>query len=214
MGNLELALDELPAAPAFVVIDTLSKFSAGMDENDNSEVAAFLGTLTAQIREAYACTVLLIAHSGHGDAKRPRGASALMCNPDVEYIVTRPDPLGMTVTVSRERFKDAPAMAPLAYEAQVIDLGRFDRYGEAVTSLALQSTDLIPSKPRVTGKAQQTLLRALSAVTDGPCVWTETELREIGRQAGLHRNSARNAVLGLRQLGYFEQTIGGSRLAH
>lgn len=214
LGALANALDELARPPAFVVIDTLSKFSAGMDENDNSEVAAFLGALGVEIREAFACTVLLVAHSGHGDVKRPRGASALMCNPDVEYIVDRPDPAGMVVTVSRERFKDAPAMAPLGYQARVVDLGRLDRYGEPVTSLALDSTDIIPCKPKVTGKAQQTLLRALTAITEGPGVWSETELREIGRKAGLHRNSARDAVLGLRQLGYFELTVAGSRLAH
>jgi hypothetical protein len=212
LGELVLALGCLEQSPAFVVIDTLSKFSAGMDENDNSEVAAFLAALTSEIREQFKCTVLLIAHSGHADAKRPRGASSLMANPDAEYIVERPDPKAMTVTVSRERFKDAPSMPALAYQAKVIDLGRLDRYGEAVTSLALDSTDLIPLRPKVTGKAQQTLLAALEATQQGSGVWTEADLREIGRKAGLHRNSARDAVLGLRQLGYFEATIGGVRL--
>jgi hypothetical protein len=104
-------------------------------------------------------------------------------------------------------------MPPLSYEAKVVDLGRIDKYGEPITSLALQSTDTIALRPQVSGKAQKTLLAALEAINVGPGVWSETELREIGRQAGLHRNSARDAVLGLRQLGYFESTIGGSRLA-
>lgn len=141
---LRVAIGELLTVPAFVVIDTFSKFSAGLDENDNSQVAAFLSGLSATLREELNCTVLLVAHSGHGDAKRPRGASTLMSNPDCEYIVNRPDPIGMTVTVTRERFKDAPSMPPLAYEAKVIDLGRIDRYGEPVTSIALVSTDAPP----------------------------------------------------------------------
>jgi hypothetical protein len=211
LGHLAQAMEELTRRPDFIVIDTLSKFSAGLDENDNGEVAAFLAALTAEIREEFSCTVLLVAHSGHGDAKRPRGASSLMCNPDVEYIVARPDPGGMVVTVSRERFKDAPTMSPLAYEAKVIDLGRLDRYGERVTSLALESTDAIPISRKALGKAQQTLLAALESQPEGG-VWTEPDLRKIGRDAGLHRNSARDAVLGLRQLGYFEMTIGGVRL--
>ena len=35
-----------------------------------------------------------------------------MANPDAEYIVDRPDPNGMTVTISRDRFKDGPALPP------------------------------------------------------------------------------------------------------
>lgn len=212
LGHLSMAIAQLVRRPAFVVIDTLSKFAAGLDENDNTEVAQFLSLLTAEIREEFGCTVLLVAHSGHGDAKRPRGASSLMANPDAEYIVSRPDPQAMVVTVTRERFKDSPALPALAYEAQIIDLGRVDRYGESVTSLALQSTDVVPAKPRAVGKAQQTLLAALSAHPPGS-VWTIPDIRKIGREAGLHRNSAISAELGLRQLGYFEPTVGGVRLS-
>lgn len=211
LGQLAEALSTLPAKPEFVIIDTLSKFAAGMDENDNSEVAALLATLTAEIRQAFRATVILIAHSGHGDAKRPRGASSLMANPDAEYIIERPDPKAMTVTVSRERFKDSPSLPPLAYQATVIDLGRLDRYGEPVTSLALESTDLIPASKKMLGKAQQTLLSALESQPPGS-VWTETEIRRIGIDAGLKKQSAISASLGLRQLGYFELTVGGCRL--
>jgi hypothetical protein len=89
------AVTALPWRPAAILIDTMSKFSAGVDENDNGEVAAFLSGLGADFRDALGCTVLLIVHTGHGDVRRPRGASALMCNPDAEYIVTRPDAQGM-----------------------------------------------------------------------------------------------------------------------
>jgi hypothetical protein len=211
MAELCAAIEELALPPQFIIIDTLSKFAAGLDENDNSEVAAFLGTLSTELRDEYSCTVLLVAHSGHADPRRPRGASALMCNPDVEYIVNRPDPAAMTVTVSRDRFKDAPSLPSLAYEAKVIDLGRLDSYGEAVTSLALQSTDFVPVSAKVRGKAQKTLLAALEAMPP-ESIWTEPELRKIGVTAGLAKSSAIYAVLGLRQLGYFEPAVGGSRL--
>lgn len=164
MGHLSEAIHALPheQRPVFIVIDTLSKFSAGLDENDNGQVAAFLAALTQELREEFKCTVLLVAHSGHGDAKRPRGASALMCNPDVEYIVTRPDAQSMTVSVSRERFKDTASLAPLGYEGRVIDLGRVDSYGDPVTSLALVTADAPPilsSKGR--GRNQERLVVAL-----------------------------------------------------
>jgi hypothetical protein len=133
LENLQLALGA-SGAPALVVIDTFSKFSAGIDENDNAEVAAYLSGLSRGIREQFKCTVLLVAHSGHKDTDRPRGASSLMANPDAEYIIARD---GMNVTVTRERFKDSPSLAPLAYEGRVIDLGRLDRRDRPVTSLAL-----------------------------------------------------------------------------
>lgn len=125
------------ANPYLIVVDTMSKYSAGLEENSNGEMALFLAGL-GSVRDEFDCTVLLVAHSGHGDAKRPRGAYALMGNPDAEYIVER---IGMTVTVTRERFKDTASLPPLAYEAKVIDLGRDDRRGRPVTSLALVRTE-------------------------------------------------------------------------
>lgn len=161
MEALREAFEALPEKPAAVAVDTFSKFAAGIDENDNSEVATYLSALSESIREAFTATVLLIAHSGHGDAKRPRGASSLMANPDAEYIVERPNPAAMTVTVSRERFKDGAALPPLAYEAKVVDLGRDDSYGEPVTSLALISADGPPPPAKGRGKNQELVLVAL-----------------------------------------------------
>ena len=41
------------------MVDTFSKFSAGLDENDNTKVAAYLAMLAEYIRDAFHCTVLL-----------------------------------------------------------------------------------------------------------------------------------------------------------
>jgi hypothetical protein len=166
MEGLREAFEGLPEKPAVVVVDTFSKFSAGLDENDNSEVAAYLSLLSENIRDAFKATVILVAHSGHGDAKRPRGASSLMANPDAEYIVNRPDAAGMTVTVTRERFKDGSAQPALVYEATVVDLGRRDRYGDAVTSLALIASandgDTAGQATKPRGKNQEKALIALN----------------------------------------------------
>ncbi len=146
--ELRAAIEKQPRKPDLIVIDTLSKFSPGLDENSNTEVALLLARLSSQLRDIYGSTVLLVVHAGHGDSKRPRGASALMANPDAEYIIERPDAVGMLCTVSRERFKDSPSLPALTYEARVVDLSRVDSYGEPVTSLVLDATDAIPIKPR------------------------------------------------------------------
>jgi hypothetical protein len=198
LAALSAAVAALPKAPAFIVIDTLSKFSAGLDENDNGQVAAFLSGLSVGLREKFGCSVLLIAHTGHGDSKRPRGASALMSNPDAEYIVER---MGMTVTVTRDRVTDTASMPPLAYTASAVDLGRLDASGEHVTSLALDSTDApaLALKPKAgLGKNQE---RGLSAMRE----WirtnpdtkhmASTDLQELLKAQGITSRARRLEVI-------------------
>ena len=147
-------------SPDAILIDTLSKFSAGLDEQSNSQVAEFLSRLSRELRERFDCTVMLVAHAGHGDARRPRGASALMANPDAEYIVERANQQVMVATVTRERFKDYQALPPIAYLAETVDLGRVDAYGEPVVSLIMRATDA-PVVVRPRGKNQDKALSAL-----------------------------------------------------
>lgn len=218
IGAVQLAIDAWGVKPSLIVIDTLSKFSAGLDENSNSEVAAYLASLSEHFRDEYGCTVLVVAHSGHGDAKRPRGASALMANPDAEYIVERPDPVSLTVTVSRERFKDTPALGPLAYSAEVVDLGRLDSDGRPVTSLVMKSTDVPPARRKAApqGKNQHTLLKALRELEkteDTVPIWTIGDLRKIARTCGMEKSAAAKAAEGLALSQFMVATIGGYRLA-
>jgi len=159
--QLVTAIEAAGIQPACILIDTYSKFSAGIDENDNAEVAGFLSRLSRSLRERFDATVLMVAHAGHGDAKRPRGASALMANPDAEYIVERPLPTAMTVTVSRERFKDYPSLPAIAYEAETVHLGRVDAYGEPVTSLILRDTAPPAPKVKAGGQNQTKTVTAL-----------------------------------------------------
>jgi len=219
MTLLVQAVDMAGIRPAMVVVDTLSKFSAGMDENSNQEVAAYLSQLSRFIRERYDSTVLIVAHSGHGDSDRPRGASALMANPDAEYIVKRAAQPNTHVEVTRQRFKDTGELPNLAYEAEVIDLGAADRYGERLTSLVMRETAAQTEKPVSAqvpqGKAQRTILLALrerQKRSETPLVWTVEELRAVGRECGLSRQSVHDAVEKLMLSPFLTATVGGSRL--
>ena len=220
MSLLVQAIDEAGIRPALVVIDTLSKFSAGMDENSNQEVAEYLSQVSRYLRERYEASVLIVAHSGHGDSDRPRGASALMANPDAEYIVKRATQPPTHVEVTRQRFKDTAELPNLAYEAEVIDLGAADRYGERLTSLIMRETTTKTERPITDqlpqGKAKRTLLLALrerQKRSDSTLVWTIEELRAIGRECGLSRQSVHDAVENLVLSPFLTATVGGSRLA-
>jgi hypothetical protein len=215
LAALKLAVAALPKPPAFMTIDTLSKFSAGLDENDNGRVAAFLSALSMSLRDVFGCSVLLVAHSGHADAKRPRGASALMSNPDAEYIVERPC-MGMTVTVTRDRFKDTASLPPLAYTARVIDLGRKDAYGEEVTSLALVAADATDVSLKSKGGIGKNQERGLSAMRE----WTRananghhmpsTDLQALLKTQGIKDRNRRSEVIDfLVNVGVLTPALGG-----
>jgi hypothetical protein len=221
MAMLVEAMDKAQIRPTLVVIDTLSKFSAGMDENSNQEVAAYLSAVSRFIRERYDASVLIVAHSGHGDADRPRGASALMANPDSEFIVKRAAQPNTHVEVTRQRFKDTGELPNLAYEAEVIDLGAADRYGERLTSLVMRQSVAQGERPisaqAPQGKSQRTLLLALrerQKRSETPLVWTMQELRQIGKECGLPRSSVHEAVEKLAMSPFMTGTVGGSRLAN
>ncbi len=70
-------------------------------------------------------------------------------------------------------------------------------------------------RPAVSGKNQRKLLAELERLAVQPgClgIWTEEELRKIGRDLDMGKQSARDAVQhGLRSLGYLVPTIGGIR---
>lgn len=140
--------------PVLFLLDTFSKLSGGLDENENTAVKQFIGRLDKGLKRAetaFDATVLLVCHTGHSDAGRARGASALGADTDAEYIVQRPDG-SMNVTVTRERFKASPELPPLSYRAEVVNLDYADEDGQPVTSLVLVATD--PPKARKGGKLQ------------------------------------------------------------
>src|SRR5690606_8998190 len=126
--------NRLNIRPKLFVLDTFSKLSGGLDENDNTAVKAFIGRLDNGLKRAFGATVLMVAHTGHSTQSRARGASALAADTDAEYIVARQHG---AVSVSRERFKSSPELVPLHYQPAVVELGRKDAKGRMVTSLAL-----------------------------------------------------------------------------
>jgi hypothetical protein len=213
MSALCDAIKAVNPALEFIVIDTLSKFATGLDENDNGKMAAFLSALSMNLREDLGCTVILVAHSGHGDALRPRGASSLMSNPDAEYIVNRV-PQSMTVTVSRERFKDCASLAPLAYEAKIIDLGRTDQYGEPVTSLALVTTDVPIREPpaRGNGKNQEKLAGALKEwirLHPDATHISSIDMHAIAKAQGINKNRKAEVVVNFVANRILTPSVGG-----
>jgi len=212
-------IDSMETPPALIIIDTLSKNSGGLDENSNSEVKAFIGRLDTCLKRRYGATVLLIHHTGHVEKGRARGASALEADTDAAYVIEKAME-ARTVRVSRERFKDSGELPPLAYKAEIMDLGEMDDEGRPVTSLALipvDSSTAVTEKrglvPR--GLRQRELLGALRKLqensTHGVLVWGPNELRQIARDLGMPKQTAQDSCAALSAF-WLQATVGGYRL--
>lgn len=138
--NVVMAVDEVAkthGAPGVVVIDTLARNFGPGDENATEDMTAFIKAADT-IRTRYACTVLLIHHTGHGDKTRARGAMALKGAIDAEYRMDR-DESGV-VRVEPLKMKDAPLPDSIAFQLESIPLGLHDDEGREVTSAVLTDT--------------------------------------------------------------------------
>ena len=61
----------------------------GIDENDNSQVGAFLTAIDKLCLEAGVAEYAVVHHAGHGEEQRARGASAFVGWPDAWWQITR-----------------------------------------------------------------------------------------------------------------------------
>jgi hypothetical protein len=130
--HLREAIQAAGVEPGDVIVDTMSQTFSG-DENSNSEVAEFLRILGTELRDALACTVSIVHHTGKaGDSLR--GASAMFNNTDFVLSVER-DGKEMLATLDFPKTKDAERPDPTVFELSVQQLGK-DEDGDPITSLA------------------------------------------------------------------------------
>lgn len=71
---------------AVVAFDTLSQCSAGLKENDSSDMAR-VSNVAGLLREHAGATMLLLHHAGHG-GERARGSSVIEDNSDTSWFVS------------------------------------------------------------------------------------------------------------------------------
>jgi hypothetical protein len=137
---VQKAILDLGIEPRMVVVDTLSQTFAG-DENKREEAAAYLRSLGAQIRARFACTVLLIHHTGHSTNERPRGSSAFIADLDFLFGVfkEKEDPIA---TMECLKQKDGDKIENLNFQCvrHVLD---HDEDGDEITSLAAIYTNQV-----------------------------------------------------------------------
>jgi hypothetical protein len=217
--SLVVAIEALGIRPGIIVIDTLSRNCGPLNEDKSSDMAPWLNRLDEYLRVRYGCTVLLVHHVGNQEKGRTRGSYAILANTDSSYRIERPDQTQPIIKIVTGRLKDSEAPEPIYLTGQVVELGTQDADGRPESSLVLAPTHSRPAEAhrKPTGKRMGQILDHLEAeYRRGNKVWTAAEIQNIAKQPPLsmHRNSARDAWLGLVNSGFLKSTIGGSTLVN
>ncbi len=151
LNQLSAEVDEMPVPPALVVVDTLARATAGMEENSAKDMGLFVEALDA-LRRRYGCTVLVIHHTGKSTIDAARGSSALKAAWDVEIGLAPTDSDGGRFLLNCTKMKDAERFDPMAFKFRSVPLptwqdedgtpaGWIDEDGEQLKSAVLDLTD-------------------------------------------------------------------------
>ena len=171
--------------PAAIVLDTLNRSFNGSESND-SDMAGYIRAADA-IKNAFACAVIVVHHSGH-DAARPRGHSSLTAAIDAQLSVKRsPDD---RIVVEVEWMRDGPEGERLLSRLTPVEVGT-DSEGDPITSCIVEPSDDLPAAvPVASSRQSAAALEALDAAAgaDGSAqqpVWRE----ELCRRGVINRNA-------------------------
>lgn len=111
--NVKTDLAELGAKPSLIVIDTLTRLMAGLDENSVKD-ATLITKFMEELSRYYECFVLAIHHTGKDLSRGARGSSAFKANMDTVLSVRKK---ASGTIFKAEKHKDADVSEDLVYFA-------------------------------------------------------------------------------------------------
>jgi hypothetical protein len=132
-------LSELPYLPLLIVLDTLAANFGPGSENDAEDMALALASLRDLGGD---WLTMCVHHSGHADKTRSRGHSSLFAALDIEFCVTRDDPLG-PIKVVHSKCRDMDQMDPLFFNLEPESLPWCDEDGDPISSAVLVPCDAV-----------------------------------------------------------------------
>lgn len=105
--------------PALIVLDTVAKVMAGLNENDAADAGKFI-KLCDSLVEAFGCSVIAIHHTGKDEGRGARGSSAFLAGFDTVLEVAA-HKATKTLELRVKKHKDAEERSqPWAFEAKAI----------------------------------------------------------------------------------------------
>lgn len=178
------------AKPRLIVLDTLSKCMAGLNENDARDAGQFIRFCDSLV-ETFGCCVLAIHHTGKDDTRGGRGSSAFHAGFDT-VIDVKANRETKAVEVWVRKHKDAEEReTPFTFEGRVVgpSLVFFPTNSEKHRALTEKIDDL---DPRLVGAA----LQGLDAYGDEAGVTTRVLASALLPQIENETVEAREAAVG------------------
>ena len=129
-GLIEEAVETLK--PALIVVDTLSRAMAGMDENSVKDVTAYIEKVDS-LRKVCGSTIISVHHTGHSSKDRPRGSYSLMAGVDSYFKIESPVKF-LTCMRAPGKMKDGTPPPDEWFQCDVVQIG-VDEDLESITSL-------------------------------------------------------------------------------
>ena len=119
---------------SLVIIDTYHRNMGGGNENSADDFGLVLRNIDSLLKPL-GVTVLIVHHSGHLDAGRSRGSSAIRAAMDFEYQVTKSTD---TVTLKPTKIKDGTTPPAMVFTLTDCEIG-LNKAGKPITSAYLDS---------------------------------------------------------------------------
>lgn len=176
VSALRESIKAIPQPPTLVVVDTLSQTFSG-DENSSTDVANYLRLLNTHLRAAFNCSVLVVHHTGHAAAERPRGSSAITANLDFLLGCFRPNPEASAAQLEVIKQKDGDKLTAQYFEMQRQVLEK-DEDGDEVSSLVAEWHDAVKAVKDSSLKLNVYEQALLNAMPEGMVV-VEDDLKGI-----------------------------------
>ncbi|WP_392874014.1 AAA family ATPase [Streptomyces sp. LN499] len=170
---------------SLVVVDTLARNSAGLDENSAKDMGVFTDAID-QIRRAAGGTTLTVHHHGKDSDKGSRGSSAIEANADTVYNTSKS---GDTFKLSRSKSKEARIDDRLAFT--LLDVG------PSAVLVAESEADAMSILPTLQNNV-------LGMVAKNPAA----SVREIQAATGKSRKAVDSALSSLRDAGWIKRELG------
>jgi hypothetical protein len=146
-----------PHMPRFVVLDTLSTMSVGVDENDTEAMGRFMDACR-EISNELGATLMLVHHPTKGDANTYRGSYQLEGCVDTMIRVRKTDsfngPMGMTLECTKQ--KDEERFAKLSVDTKLLTLKEATADEDAVRSLVVVEADGVDSEETFSAASRRT----------------------------------------------------------
>jgi len=143
---------DLGGKVALIIGDTLSRMSAGANENSGEDMGVVLKHADA-IRAATGATFLWIHHTGKDQAKGMRGWSGMRAAIDTEIEITADEALGVrTAEITKQR--DLPGKGTrMGFRLRTVEMG-INRWGSVRTSCVVEGTEA-PERPVRAARAKR-----------------------------------------------------------